>query len=87
MGVLGTDQKLVPCNPGDDVVDSNCKKVRDLHGHLGRVSSIAWCKSLVSTGSRDRNILQRDLRAPGNHFSKLIGHKQEVCGLKWSFDD
>ena len=64
-----------------------CKKVRDLHGHLGRVSSIAWSKSLVSTGSRDRNILQRDLRAPGSHFSKLVGHKQEVCGLKWSFDD
>ena len=41
----------------------------------------------MSTGSRDRNILQRDLRAPGSHFSKLVGHKQEVCGLKWSFDD
>lgn len=35
----------------------HCKKVRDLHGHLGRVSSIAWNKSTVSTGSRDRNIL------------------------------
>ena len=65
----------------------HCKLVRTLHGHLGRVSSIAWNKSTVSTGSRDRNILQRDLRASGNHFSKLVGHKQEVCGLKWSFDD
>ena len=61
--------------------------VRNLHGHMGRVSSIAWNKQIVSTGSRDRNILQRDLRAPGQHFSKMTGHKQEVCGLKWSFDD
>mgnify|MGYP003895508113 FL=1 len=60
--------------------------VRTLSGHVGRVSSIAWNKSIVSTGSRDRNILQRDLRAPGQHFSKMSGHKQEVCGLKWSFD-
>lgn len=49
--------------------------VRNLQGHMARVSSIAWNKSIVSTGSRDRNILQRDLRAPGQHFSKLTGHK------------
>ena len=22
-----------------------------------------------------------------DYFSKLVGHKQEICGLKWSFDD
>lgn len=24
---------------------------------------------------------------PNNNYSKLLGHKQEVCGLKWSFDN
>ena len=51
------------------------RMVRNLSGHQGRVSSIAWNNSVVSTGSRDRNILQRDLRAPGQSFSKLTGHK------------
>lgn len=31
---------------------------------MSRVSSIAWNGSVVSTGSRDRNILSRDLRDP-----------------------
>jgi cell division cycle 20-like protein 1, cofactor of APC complex len=24
---------------------------------------------------------------PSDYFAKLVGHKQEICGLKWSFDD
>jgi cell division cycle 20-like protein 1, cofactor of APC complex len=63
------------------------KLVRTLEGHLGRVSSISWNDSLVSTGSRDRNILCRDLRDNNNHFRRFQSHKQEVCGLKWSFDN
>lgn len=62
------------------------KLVRTLGGHLGRVSSISWNNSLLSTGSRDRTILQHDVRAPEDYQQKLVGHKQEVCGLKWSFD-
>ena len=30
--------------------------------------------------------MNRDLRANTDSFSKYLGHKQEVCGLKWSFD-
>lgn len=63
------------------------KLVRSFGGHLGRVSAIAWNQSTVSTGSRDRCILQRDLRASASQFCKMSGHKQEVCGLKWSFDN
>jgi hypothetical protein len=33
---------------------------------------------MLSSGSRDRNILQRDVRAPDDYVSKLIGHKSEV---------
>jgi cell division cycle 20-like protein 1 (cofactor of APC complex) len=29
----------------------------------------------------------RDLRAPGPCVQKLIGHRQEVCGLRWSPHD
>ncbi len=62
------------------------KLVKTLGGHLGRVSAISWNNSVLSTGSRDRSILQHDVRAPEDFATKLQGHKQEVCGLKWSFD-
>jgi cell division cycle 20-like protein 1 (cofactor of APC complex) len=42
---------------------------------------------LLSTGSRDKTILHRDLRANSSYVSKLVGHRQEICGLKWSFDE
>ncbi len=62
------------------------KQVRSVGGHTGRISSISWNNSIVSTGSRDRTILQHDVRAAEESFATLAGHKQEVCGLKWSFD-
>jgi len=62
------------------------KEVRTLAGHTGRVSSISWNNSIMSTGSRDRTILHHDVRAADEYYMKLLGHKQEVCGLKWSFD-
>ena len=30
--------------------------------------------------------MNRDIRSDSNYFSKYDLHKQEVCGLKWSFD-
>jgi len=62
------------------------KLVREMGGHKLRVGSLAWNAHILSSGSRDRSILQRDVRAPEDFQHKLIGHKQEVCGLKWSFD-
>ena len=78
---IGTDS-------GDTQIwDANhCSFVRSLPGHLGRVSSVSWNGSIVSTGSRDRTIMSRDMRARNCLTHKHIGHKQEVCGLKWSFD-
>ena len=60
--------------------------MRTLGGHLGRVSSIAWNGSTISTGSRDRMVLSRDLRIRNAITHRHAEHKQEVCGLKWSFD-
>ena len=61
--------------------------IRTLDGHDGRIGTIAWNSKFLSTGSRDKSILHRDLRGKHNFEGKLIGHKQEVCGLKWSFDE
>jgi len=54
----------VGTNSGDTQIwDTNHGKlVRTLSGHLGRVSAVAWNGSTISTGSRDRMILSRDLR-------------------------
>jgi cell division cycle 20-like protein 1 (cofactor of APC complex) len=64
-----------------------CKIVKSLAGHDSRVGSVAWNSKFLSTGSRDKTILHRDLRTKNDFEAKLTGHKQEVCGLKWSFDE
>ncbi|KAI4343285.1 hypothetical protein MLD38_027811 [Melastoma candidum] len=66
---------------------SCCKKVRTMEGHRLRVGALAWSASMLSSGSRDKTILQRDLRTSDDFVSKLSGHKSEVCGLKWSYDN
>ena len=61
--------------------------MREFAGHLSRACSIAWCSKILSTGSKDKTIQHRDLRSPENYVAKSVGHKQEVCGLKWSPDE
>jgi cell division cycle 20-like protein 1, cofactor of APC complex len=56
-------------------------------GHTGRVGSLAWNDHILTSGSRDRLIYHRDVRQPDQWIRKLVGHKQEVCGLKWNPDD
>ena len=62
------------------------KLFRTMDGHLSRVGVSAWAGGLVASGSRDRTILMRDIRQPEDFFGQNIGHKQEVCGMKWSPD-
>jgi cell division cycle 20-like protein 1 (cofactor of APC complex) len=52
------------------------KRVRILQGHTNRVGAIAWNSNIVSTGSRDKTILHRDLRQNSSFINKLVGHKQ-----------
>lgn len=66
---------------------NKAKMVRELTGHTYRVGSLAWSSNVLCSGSRDKNILMRDLRQSNQAFDKLTGHKQEVCGLRWSFDE
>ncbi|XP_050529116.1 fizzy-related protein homolog isoform X2 [Daktulosphaira vitifoliae] len=64
------------------------KQINSLAGHTGRVGAIAWNGDVVSSGSRDRKILLRDMRSPSLSICrKYSGHRQEVCGLKWSPDN
>lgn len=63
------------------------KIIQTFTGHTARVGALAWNHDLLCSGSRDRNILIRDCRtSPFESERKLSGHKQEVCGLKWSPD-
>lgn len=62
-------------------------KIRTFTGHTHRVGSLNWSSSILSSGSRDKNILNRDLRDRRQFISSFEGHKQEVCGLKWSPDE
>jgi len=64
------------------------KRVNVLEGHTARVGALAWNGDTLSSGSRDRMILQRDVRTPAiQPERRLVGHRQEVCGLKWSPDN
>ena len=55
-------------------------------GHKGRISSMSWNNYILSFGIRDTNIINHDVRSAHNIIDKLLGHTQEVCGLKWSCD-
>ncbi|XP_074592696.1 B-type cell cycle switch protein ccs52A-like [Curcuma longa] len=66
---------------------SRCRRIRTMESHRLRVGALAWSSSLLSSGSRDKIILQRDIRVQEDFVSKLSGHKSEVCGLKWSHDN
>lgn len=48
-------------------------------GHRTRVGTLAWSSNILSSGSRDRSIFQRDVRVQEDYVSRLVGHKSEVC--------
>lgn len=47
-------------------------------GHQTRTGVLAWNSRILASGSRDRNILQHDLRVSNDFVGKLVGHKSEV---------
>ncbi|KAF2141940.1 uncharacterized protein K452DRAFT_308360 [Aplosporella prunicola CBS 121167] len=63
------------------------RRLRTMTGHTARVGALAWNEHILTSGSRDRLIYHRDVRQPDQWLRKLVGHKQEVCGLKWNSDD
>ena len=67
-----------------DVVEG--KLLRTMAGHSARCCSLSWAAATLATGSRDKSVLLRDVRSPADFENKLVAHKQEVCGLRWSPD-
>lgn len=62
------------------------RPLRYLPGHSARVSSLSWSSHILSSGSKDTEIINHDVRCASNIIARLKGHSQEVCGLKWSLD-
>ncbi|XP_074567053.1 cell division cycle 20.1, cofactor of APC complex-like [Curcuma longa] len=60
------------------------KQVRILEGHFDRVGSLSWNQKFLSSGSRDKSIINHDVRCFHNLAHRLKAHSEEVCGLKWS---
>ena len=80
---VGTNQGYVQTW---QVGESQSKKVRESKEHNSRVGTLSWSENLLSSGSRDRYIYHRDVRGHESASTKLKGHTQEVCGLRWSHD-
>ncbi|KAJ7578251.1 WD40-repeat-containing domain protein [Mycena floridula] len=53
-----------------------------------RIAVLSWNGSVISSGHRDGSIQHRDIREPTTKrpSKRSVGHKREVCGLKWSLD-
>ena len=73
-----------------ELYDINKKElISSYKGHLNRVGVVSWNKNIISSGSKDYSIITRDIRCKDNDeniIRRFLGHQQEVCGLKWSFD-
>uniref|UniRef100_A0A0E0LYP0 CDC20/Fizzy WD40 domain-containing protein n=1 Tax=Oryza punctata TaxID=4537 RepID=A0A0E0LYP0_ORYPU len=64
---------------------SSNRMLRTLHGvHQSRVGSLAWNKNILTTGGMDGNIVNNDVRMRSHVVQIYRGHKDEVCGLRWS---
>jgi cell division cycle 20-like protein 1 (cofactor of APC complex) len=73
-----------------EIYDINKKElITSFKDHLNRVGVVSWNRNLISSGSKDYSIITRDIRCKNNNeniIRRFLGHQQEVCGLKWSFD-
>ena len=66
---------------------AKCARVRTMGKHLLHIGTLSWNGPLLASGSHDRTVCLCDARAPADTTTRLAAHKQEVCGLKWSFDE
>lgn len=69
-----------------DATGPAARHVRTMVGHRGRVTTLTWTQQCLTSGSRDSDIFNHDIRARGGQdiVSKYKHHQQEVCGLKWN---
>ena len=58
-----------------------------IQAHSLRIGSLAWNGNLLASGSRDKKVKIIDIRNRTENVAVINSHKQEICGLKWSFDE
>jgi cell division cycle 20-like protein 1 (cofactor of APC complex) len=71
------------------IYDANTLQLQRTYqqAHGQRIGALAWNAHVLSSGSRDRMVQHRDVREPTPlPFKRCTGHRQEVCGLKWSHE-
>lgn len=63
----------IGCNKGDVLVWDihTSKQIRKMGGHDNRVGAMTWNSKALATGSRDKAILQRDVRVPTDYVIKM----------------
>jgi cell division cycle 20-like protein 1 (cofactor of APC complex) len=61
------------------------KRIQSICKHTNRVGVLAWNDWSLCSGSRDRSIIEHDIRQQSTVHT-FHGHTQEICGLKWSPD-
>lgn len=62
------------------------KRIQTMGGHQNRVDCLAWNHYILSSGSRDTQIINHDVRDANKIVSVYHGHEQEVCNIAWSLD-
>lgn len=62
------------------------QQLRQLTPHSSRVGVLATLPQTLTSGSADRTIVHRDLRARNEVVRVIKGHKGEVTALKWNSD-
>ena len=61
------------------------QKSGEIGAHRERVGALSLFGNMLLTGSRDKSVYLHDLRSPSAPLA-FLGHRQEVCGLRWSPD-
>lgn len=54
------------------------RRLRSLDGHNARVGALSWNQHWLSSGGRDSQIIQHDVRSRNHIVSTYVGHTQEV---------
>ena len=57
------------------------RRLRSLDGHSARVGALSWNQHWLSSGGRDSQIIQHDVRSRNHVVSTYVGHTQEVSIL------
>ena len=61
--------------------------IRTMRGHASRVPALSWSGAVLSSGDRQGEIWNSDVRVAQHKVGEMRGHRGEVCGLTWRPQD